>query len=447
MKRTISVGLVLLMVATALSVSVSAQGSITYWSGIQIQNQSSDTATVAITFYKQDGNVEAEFTNITIAGNDSKTYGNLDTMVSDGFTGSAVVSSDKPVVAIVNTMGNGTDYGASSDSFSEGANTVLLPLIMKGNWGYSTWFNVQNVSSTEDAVVNITYSDSGTASDEGPVTIKPGAAHTFVQDDNANLASGFSGAATVTSTGGAVVATVVEVGPTTLFAYNGFVSGATEPMMPLVQQNNWGYVTGIQIMNIGGVDTDVTVSYTASTGSNTTETKTVAANGSATFDMGGYLGGTGVFIGSGAVTANTASQDLVVVVNQLNAGANKGAAYNGFDPSNATSTVNLPLIMDRNWGYFTGFSIVNAGASGSGDTDVTFSCTGAGAAYATSLGTVTLSPGAAFAPVQLNAIADGYTGSCTASASGGAAKILGIVNELNSGLGGDAFLVYEGFNN
>jgi len=139
---------------------------------------------------------------------------------------------------------------------------------------------------------------------------------------------------------------------------------------------------------------------------------------------------------------------LVVVANQLNAGANKGAAYYGFDPADATSTVNLPLIMDRNWDYFTGFSIVNAGAAGSGNTTVTFSCTGTGgAAYATSLGSASLAPGEAYSAVQLNEIADGYTGSCTASATGGAAQIMGVVNELNSVLGGDAFLVYEGFNN
>lgn len=441
MKRTIAAGLVLLLVVAALPVAIFAQ-DITYWSGIQIQNQSDQEATICITFYKQDGTVEAEFCDVIIAAGDSKTYGTLDDLVSDGFTGSAVISSDQPVVAIVNTMGNGLDYGASSGSFSEGASEVRLPLIMKGNYGYSTWFNVQNSSSTDDAVVTITYSNGAI---EGPVTIKPGAAHTFVQDDNADLPDGFVGAATVTSTGGEIVATAVEVGPTTLFAYNGFVGGATLPSMPLVQQNNWDYVTGIQIMNIGTTTSTVTVSYTPSTaGSADTETKEIEPSASATFDMNGYLGGTETFVGSAAVTVNTADQPLVVVVNQLNAGANKGAAYGGFDPASATDTANLPLIMDRNYNYFTGFNIVNAGTI---TTTVTFQCSGTdGADYASDLGSVDLGPGAAATFVQLDEIADGYVGSCTASATGGDAKILGIVNELNSVLGGDAFLVYEGFN-
>lgn len=439
MKRIIAVGLVLMLVL--ITVPIASAQDITYWSGIQIQNQSDQEASVTITFYKQDGSVEAEYTDVTIPANDSKTYGTLDDLVSDGFTGSAVISSDQPVVAIVNTMGNGTDFGASSDSFSEGASEVRLPLIMKGNYGYSTWYNVQNVGS-EDAVVSVTYSDGSTEAD---VTIPPGAAHTY---DQAGLPDGFVGSATVTSTGGEIVATVVEVGPTTLFAYNGFVGGVTTPSMPLVQQNNYDYVTGIQIMNVGTLSTTVTVDYTAGAeGSDNTETKDISPGASATFDMAvdgtPYLGGTETFVGSAAVVSNTASQDLVVVVNQLNSGANKGAAYGGFDPDSATETVNLPLIMDRNYDYFTGFSIVNAGDTA---TDVTFTCTGEdGAAYATSLGTINLPAGGATAPVQLDSVADGYVGACTATAASGG-KILGIVNELNAVATGDAFLVYEGFN-
>jgi len=441
MKRTFAVSLVLMLVLTMVPVVTSAQ-TISYWSGIQVQNQSDQEATIVITFYQQNGDVEAEFTDVTIPANDSITYGTLDTLVSDGFTGSAVISSDQPVVAIVNTMGNGLDYGASSASFSEGAAEVRLPLLMKGNYGYSTWYNVQNVSDSEDAVVSVTYSNGSTEAD---VTIAPGAAHTY---DQAGLPDGFVGSATVTSTGGEIVATVVEVGPTTLFAYNGFVGGATNPSMPLVQQNNWGYVTGIQIMNVGTVSTTVTVDYTAGAeGTDTTETKDIDPGSSATFDMavGGvpYLDGT-LFVGSAAVSANTASQDLVVVVNQLNSGANKGAAYGGFDVGNATDTVSLPLIMDRNYNYFTGFSIVNAGSAA---TSVTFECTGTdGATYAAGLGTINLPVGGATAQVQLDLVADGYVGSCTATAASGG-QILGIVNELNSTASGDAFLVYEGFNN
>jgi hypothetical protein len=426
-----------------------------YWSGIQIQNQGSVEANVSITFYAQNG-TEYAFTGITIAASDSVTYGNLDPSINpggvgvpDGFTGSAVVQSDQPVVAIVNTMGTlGSDmvaFGASSGSFSAGSDSVQLPLLMKDYYGYYTWFNVQNASAST-VEVYVDYIIGGDAYTEGPVNIDAGLSYTFDQSTNANLTAGVGSA--VVRADGPVVATAVEVGPTTLFAYNGFTTGATLPRMPLVQQNNYGYVTGIQIMNLGTEDTNVTVSYTpSSAGDAFEETLAVVAGESTTFqmDVGGnpYLNGA-LFIGSGAVTDNSAGVPLVAVVNQLNSGASKGAAYGGFDASLASDTVNLPLIMDRNYGYFTGFSVVNAGSS---STDVSYTCTGAdGSDYADALGSTTLAAGEAATPVQLNQIAPGYVGSCTATATGGDAMILGIVNELSSVAPGDAFLVYEGFN-
>jgi len=437
MKRVVMVGLVLILVVATAPMVTSAQ-TISYWSGIQITNLSDKDASVVIKFYNRDGTIAATI-RVTVLPNDIMTYGTLDDWLNEGSAVSAVISSDQPVAAIVNTMGNGLDYGAASLGFSEGASQVRLPLIMKDNYGYYTWYKVQNVSGSEDAVVSVTYSNGIT---ESVQTIPPGAAHAYHQDE---LPDGFVGSATVTSTGGKIAATVVEVGPTTLFVYNGFVGGATNPSMPLVQQNNYGYVTGIQIMNVGTVSTTVTVGYTAgAAGTDTTETKDIDPGASATFDMavGGvpYLGGMEVFIGSAAVVTNTASQELVVVVNQLNHGQNKGAAYSGFAPANATDTLCMPLIMDRNYNYFTGCNIVNAGDL---PTNITIECTGDLPSMPYPI--FYLDPGDAITIVHLDQMADGYVGSCIAKAEYGG-KILGICNELNSAASGDAFLVYEAIN-
>ena len=459
MKRVFSLVVVLSLLLVALPAA--AQTSLTYGSGIQIQNQSADEATVTITFYEQTGSVAAEFTGITIDGNGSQTYGSLDPTanpggvgVDSGFSGSAVIQSDQPVVAIVNTVANSYSYGASSGSFSEGAAEVLLPLIMRGNYDYNTWFNIQNTSATEDAVVVVEYvaGSAGTDLTLAAITIPPGAAATLDQSaaDHAGLGDTFVGSAKLTSTGGEIVATAIEVGPTTLFAYNGFTGGSTNPVMPLAQFNNYGYVTGMQIMNIGDTDTEVTVTYTpSSAGDAVDEAYTIAAGASVTFNRpeGGVAYGTSTFVGSATVTGNSASQPLVVVANQLNSGENKGAAYGGFDPAGASEVVALPLIMDRNYGYFTGFSIANAGSAA---TTVTYSCTGTdGAAYAAVLNADTaytnIAAGAAAAPVQYNLIADSYVGACTVTAESGG-EIIGIVNELSVSSTGDAFLVYEGFN-
>jgi hypothetical protein len=231
-----------------------------------------------------------------------------------------------------------------------------------------------------------------------------------------------------------------------MIAYSGLVGGSPNPVMPLINFNSAGYITGIQIQNTGATATEVTVSYTAVPGLGTdcTETQTISAESSATFALAAFDGaspgsdncedGTR-FIGSAKVTANSAGHDLNVIVNQLS--ATNGEAYGGFDPAAATDTVVMPLIMDRNGGFFTGFNIQNVGSD---DTHV--ECTFSDTTYTVS---ADLAPGEALNDLQANKISDRYVGSATCVATGGTDNlIVGVVNEL--GPSGDAFLVYEGIN-
>ncbi len=437
MKRLHLVLAISLLVALAIPLTASAQ--IVYNSGFQVKNlDESNSATIQITFYNQDGSVAARVDD-TVAAGGSNTYFPLDA-VSEGFNGSVVISSDRDIRAITNVLGNGLDYGASYGGFTAGAGTVYVPLLMKANSGYNTWFNVQNAGSAA-TTVSVTYSDSVTASCSN---LEPGAACTLDQSTEAH-AAGWVGSATVTASE-PIVVTVMEVGPTTLFAYGGFASGSTDVAMPLINANNSGYVTGVQIMNVGSSSTSVTVSYTPSTaGTACSETKTVPAGESATFALQAFATtvsgencANGVkFVGSASVSANSANQDLVAIVNQLNTGANKGAAYEGFDPTGATNSVVMPLIMDRNSNYFTGFSVLNVGSA-----QTTVNCTFTGSTHTES---ATLDPGGAMTPLQNGVIADSYVGSATCTAGAGG-EIVGIVNELNTVLTGDAFLVYDAFN-
>lgn len=429
-----------LLLALVVVTSVSAQPT-TYNTGFQIANLSSSDATVVISYVNQDGTIDATV-NATIPANGSVTYFPIG--ASSGFNGSVVISSDQAVAAIANVLGDGSAYGASYESFSSGSTTINLPLIMKDNFGFNTWFNVQNASAPgpggSAVTVDISFSGAGASCNQTGVSIPAGAAKTFDQATNSCLPAGYVGSATITATGGNIVATAMETGSATLFAYNGFKSGSTNPIIPLVQANNFGYSTGIQIQNTGGSATDVTVSYTAgSAGSNCTETQTIAANSSATFGLNSSCTGLGgsTFVGGAAVTANSTNQDLVVIVNQLNYNTNdKGAAYNGFDPATASSTVNFPLIMQDNFGYFTGFNVYNAGSS-----DASVTCTFSSGSNAPANINTTVSAGSAYTAVQTGS--GQYVGSVTCTAAGG--SLVGVANELGSG-SGDNFFAYGGFN-
>jgi hypothetical protein len=357
---------------------------------------------------------------------------------SDGFDGSVVISADQPVAAISNILG---DLGAAAASYvgsGAGSTSVNLPLLFKGNAGFDTWFNVQN-TGTADATVDVAYSDGTLVSD---VVIAPGAAHTFDQATETHSAAIFSG---VVTSDQPVAVAVIQESVDVMFAYTGFTSGTPNPVMPLINANNSGYITGVQIQNTGGTDTDVTVSYTAVVGTDCTETLTVPANGSTTFALLAFSGTNAgetcanaptTFVGSAEVTGNTAGNDLVAIVNQLKIGVN-GEAYGSFDAAAATDTVVMPLIMDNNSGYFTGFNVQNVGAA-----DTTVTCTFVGSTYTVS---DTLAPGEALNDLQLGKLGGPAISSATCSAPGG--TIIGVVNELGPSGTADQLLVYEGINN
>jgi hypothetical protein len=315
------------------------------------------------------------------------------------------------------------------------------------------------VQNTGSAAVDVTVTYVGTPAatcTDTATAVEPGAAATFKQDESTCLVDGFIGAATVSSTGEIAVA-VVQHDAQSLLSYNGFTSaGSQAPVMPLVSHSYYNSRTALQIQNTGGTDTDVTVSYSPSAGfpgAACSETKTVPAGGSANFgdstlfeDVSepcgpmGY-GATLGFVGSAKVISNTTSQNLVAIVNSVTTGTPNGAAYSAFDPAAASSNVNMPLIMDRNYGIFTGYSVANVGTD---PTDI--DCTYSGSTVTSSADDV--APGASLTVVTTlggEPIADGYVGSATCVASGGTDNlIVGVVSQL--GTTGDALLYYEAFN-
>jgi len=452
MKLRLTIALSILL---ALLVPAVAFAQITsYTSGFQLQNlDTTNNASITIKFYNQDGTQAASVTD-TINANSSKTYFPL-SAVTAGFNGSVVVESTTQVAAIANVLGNNGVYGASYDGFTAGATTINIPLVMKNNYGISTWFNVQNTGNS-DATVTVAFAPGSCTETQ---TVKPGAAKTFDQSTNSCLAAGFVGAASVTSGSVPVAVTIMQVTTSSaglkpsLLAYNGFTTASTAPVMPLVTSGYYKSGTGIQIQNTGASNTDVTLTYNPSSGfpgASCTETKSISAGASTTFGFpnlpagcytNGGSAGAAAFVGSAKVTGNTASMPLVAVVNQITSGTSTAAAYGAFDPSVATSKVSMPLIMDRNYNIFTGFSVANVGAQ---PTNITCTFTGS----SRTVSATNVASGAALTDVELNAMGDGYVGSAVCTATGGDAKIAAVVNELTSGAPSttDALLVYEGIN-
>lgn len=417
-----------------------------YTSGVQVANLEATDAQVTLTAYKPDGTNDGTPLSDTIPANGSKTYFPI-ANVSNGFQGAIVISSSKKIAAISNILSSDFKAGASYVGSAQGATTVLLPLLNKGNSGFDTWFSVQN-AGTAQASITINYSDGTNRTDTIPV----GAAKVYFQSAETHSQPVFAG--TVTSDQPIVAAVIQETrnattGAGIIFGYTGFTGGTTNPVFPIINANNAGYQTGLQIQNAGNAATDVTVTYTPSiAGETCTETRTIAPGASQTFALAAFhptaqspanCAKGARFVGSARVTANSTNQPLVGIGNQLLAGQN-GGAYGAFNADNATNKVVLPLIMDRRGGsnkFFTGFNIQNVGSA-----PATVSCTFSSDDY--TITAQVLQPGAALNDLQNSKVADNYAGGGTCTAAESTAKIVGVVNELGDLAGADQLLVYEG---
>lgn len=415
-------------------------GAFTYTSAYQVYNLEATQAQITINFYKQNGDIQGTASD-TIDGNKSKTYFVVN-QLTGSFNGSIVISSTTQIASIANVHGNNYYANGSYVAASSGSSPIEIPLLMKNNSGYNTWFNVQN-TGLNDATVNVAYSDGTNA---GPVIIKPGAASTFDQLLENHSAAVF--AATVTSSQ-PVAVTVIEENTGIIFAYNGFKTSSTLPVLPLVQANNSGYDSGIAIKNNGASSTNITVTYTPSPGANNgsvcTETQNISGGQVKVFALNAFANGAfstcipgARFVGSAKVTTNSGNQPLAIVVNQHKRPIN-GGSYGGFNTSEATSRVVFPLIMDRNSGWWTGFNVQNVGAL---TTSVTCTFTNSGV----TIGPTNLGSGQALNHLQNGVLGSGYVGSATCNASGGDAKIIGVVNETQTGGTSDQLMTYEGIN-
>jgi len=443
----LAAGIVMALALLVVAGPKSSFAAGTYSTGFQIQNLSGTTANVTITFYPQ-GSATGTAVNTTVAGNGAKTYATLPDTVAAGFSGGAVISSDQNVASIVNvaqSLNGSFNSGASYSGVSAGSKSVQLPVVFHNWFGFNTLFNVQNTGSSA-AHITIAYSNG----QSDTATILPGSSTQFDQTSSTKLGTQFFGSALITSDV-EVAAAVLEQGPTTLLSYNGFGSTdtSTTPVFPLINTNNFGYVTQIGLQNTGNTATNVTVSYTpSSAGTACTETLNIPAKSSVAFGTG-FLNTSNVagencakttFVGSAKVTANSASQPLVGVVNQLNQSLNKGGSYNGINPASGTAKVVFPIINDRNFGYNTGFSIMNVGSVAT-----KVSCSFTGTAVKQEI--ASLAVGGTWTIQQQNKIADKYNGSGTCTATAANAKIVGVLNQVNGSATTDAFFVSNGVNN
>lgn len=403
-------------------------------SGIQIQNIGPAPANATIAYYNPDGSLATTQVVPPIPVSGSFTAFGSTMAAPKGFSGSAVVSADQPVNAIVNLLTAGLPTGEAYDGVGAPGLTEYVPLFQQGNHGYVSTLNIQNTSTTSANTVTVTFQGAG-----APAPVN------FALGPNASVAvDGSNDQITVPTFVGSVIVTgtqpvAVEVNQTNnaiLFANTGSASGATTIYAPLLMTNNHGFSTGFQVQNTGGSATTLSLFLNGS--STAAATANVGAGQSVTWYPIPTTSLTGpTFIGSGTVTSSPA-MPLLGAVNELNT-AGQGMTYNAF--GSGTQSVQMPLVMFNNHGYYTGEQIQNVGTAAS---TVDFLING------NVVGTQTIQPGASFTWFSFtNGTIYGNQPVSSAIARGRSSTdtLVGIVNEItNPQIAGDSSFAYEGFN-
>jgi hypothetical protein len=182
--------------------------------GIQVANLSLSSSTVVTGTYYASGSTTPTTTEIqTIpAGSSATYYQPSNASLPNGFVGSVIFeSSATDIAAIVNqenghlASGGDRSQAMSYEGFNSGTDTVSLPLVMKGNYGWFTGFQVQNVDDTSSTDLTVSYYRSGETTPtvvDTSVTLPAGSSHTFYQPADASIPSPFVGSVVVQASGG-----------------------------------------------------------------------------------------------------------------------------------------------------------------------------------------------------------------------------------------------------
>ncbi|MFN2305170.1 MAG: hypothetical protein ACK2TV_15690, partial [Anaerolineales bacterium] len=205
-----------------------------------VQNVDSVAADITVEFVPLSGSVVTD--NITLQPGAAKYYdmGGTTPITATSFNGSAVItavqsgtSTPGAVVATSLELHLTRDDTYAFEGVNEGGNTIYMPSSFC-DWGAGNAMNaafaVQNISDTTEAQVTVTYSGGAV---DGPYAIQPGAKRSFL-GCTVNPYN-WIGAATVTSTGGQVVA-IGKIGGNDLStAYVGFTQGYEKVACPYVR--------------------------------------------------------------------------------------------------------------------------------------------------------------------------------------------------------------------
>jgi hypothetical protein len=404
------------------------------------------------------------------------------------FSGSMVVSSDQPVVAIgqiTNFQNTGFGVGVAGGYASEqyrgspaNSSTISYPTVKSSFGGKTTIFTVQAAGADVTATATIVTSDgvSHTRSLSIPanrsVTVGPSdgfspAIATSGCGSDPNTSPCFGSLVVVGNNNIAGVALEYVDGQSPATRVQAASMFGTEDvgdtiLCPTIKNDFAGNhrTTGVTVANTSNAAINVTGEFTVAQGATAAGTKftqgpvSIPAGKSYVF---GALNNTvgGLPAGNLAAAKFTASASAIVAVTaetNISGSPVKQTTYTCFNPANATAKIAAPVVKESYGNNSTGITVQNANTSGAVTVNATYACTNVNG-QANTFGPVastSLNPGEGFTFFNPAAVQDGNLCAVTLD-GGGANKIVAIINESSDFFPGTPQFNlntknYEGFN-
>lgn len=377
-----------------------------WWSGEQVQNVGDSTATIQVTSYDMASSATFTADHMLDPG-EAKTFLPGDfTGMPDGFQGSAVVSADQPIKAIVNVtnreagdLGIAGGQAAAQYQGVDGSmvsDTLYFPLAKGDHFDKTTTFYIQNAGSeAATATAEFTMRNGDEYTYITPA-IDPNKMVVFSVLDTPDWAptenDGRVGAMQVTSSqplAGVVMEHFTTESPATIGqSTRGFTEGDFDTMAyaPVIKHDRFGRFTGVQVQNVSDGAVDIEVTYNGSAGACAGNTyvdtaSDVDAGESHTFVQ--FEGRTNLPANCTASATIEATGNIVAVVNEsfrndsIPASGQAAVTSSALPDGLATTKISVPLFKDDRFGKRTGLQIQNVGAVQATNIVATFECQGA----------------------------------------------------------------------
>jgi hypothetical protein len=322
-----------------------------FTTSITYQNVDGDATTdLKILFYESPDDttpIEIQRPNLESGAGTSLFVGSLDEDIDDGFQGTAVMVSDKVLVATLVQLPQGSTTVKNrplSNGFSNGSPNSLIATVLKNMYssGQYTIFSVQNTGAAATDVEIKFYDTSANLKHMIPKTLDVGAGYYVDTGTVADLGTSFNGSVVIDGGGGSIISSAMELdsgSSTGAKAFEGVGAGAMTFYMPSALCNFEPTPGRIQNTNFAvqnadlATPTDVTVTYSGGK----SESKTVQPGAKASFNTCAAGVGDG-YLGSATVTSDTT--DIIAMGKA--AGSGLSTAYIGF--SSGSQNIALPYV-------------------------------------------------------------------------------------------------------